>query len=195
MRIKKIIAQIYLAVFIPLLCHADEIDRSGESPKAMFDAGKIASLRQAAESGDAEAMFYIGACYSDGKGVSKDEAEGLRWYRKAAEAGGQKGMIIVACKYREGIGVPKDDAEAAKWFRKLAESGDIKSMHQLGRYYVEGSGVSQDLVQAYKWFNLAATRGYQAAGKIRDKLANVMTEGQIAEARKLCSEWKPTPIK
>ena len=192
---KKIIPQICLTVLLPLLCHADEIGRSGGSAKSMFDARELAGLQQAAKSGDTEAMFYIGSCFSDGIGVSKDEAEGLKWYRKAAEAGGKKGMFILACKYGNGIGAPKDDTESSKWFRKLADSGDVKSMYQLGRNYVQGSGVPEDFVQAYKWFNLAAARGDQSAGKTRDRLASAMTNEQIAEALKLCSEWKPTPIK
>lgn len=186
---KIILLQICLVILFPLLCHASDY------AKAMFDAGKLDELGKAAQSGDVEAMFYFGSCYSDGIGVPKNEAEALKWYQKAAEAGGQKGMTILALMYGSGVGAPKNDVESTKWFRKLAESGDRKSMHELGRKYVEGTVVPTDLVQAYKWFDLAAARGNQASVTIIDKLAKVMTSEQILEAKKLSREWKPAPAK
>jgi len=43
--------------------------------------------RAKAEQGDAEAQFNVGACYDNGTGVGKDEAEAVKWYRKAAQQG------------------------------------------------------------------------------------------------------------
>jgi TPR repeat protein len=40
-----------------------------------------------AQKGDANAQFTLGWMYLDGRGVSKDSAEALKWYRKAAEQG------------------------------------------------------------------------------------------------------------
>ena len=41
--------------------------------------------RKAAEQGNADGQFNLGACYRDGTGVGKDEAEAVKWYSKAAD--------------------------------------------------------------------------------------------------------------
>jgi uncharacterized protein len=43
--------------------------------------------RQAAEQGDAAAQVALGFRYERGQGVTRDEAEAVRWYHKAAEQG------------------------------------------------------------------------------------------------------------
>ena len=39
------------------------------------------------------------------------------------------------------------------------------------------------------WFNLAAAQGDEDGAKWRDKVADKMTPGQVAEAQRLASEW------
>jgi hypothetical protein len=48
---------------------------------------KELTLKQRAEQGDAEAQFNLGLMYGSGRGVEKDEKEGVKWIRKAAEQG------------------------------------------------------------------------------------------------------------
>jgi len=52
--------------------------------------------------------------------------------------------------------------------------------------YHMGRGVPLDNVQAYKWFTLAGA--VSAASQVADE----MTPAQIAEAKRLAHEWKPT---
>jgi len=42
---------------------------------------------KAAEQGNADAQYYIGAMYAVGVDVPKDRAEASKWFRKAAEQG------------------------------------------------------------------------------------------------------------
>jgi TPR repeat protein len=58
--------------------------------------------------------------------------------------------------------------------------------------YRNGKGVPQDYVMADMWFNLAAT-GNQDALQDRELVERLMTPAQIAEAKKLASDWKPRP--
>ncbi len=44
-------------------------------------------LRALAEQGDVNAQFNLGVRYGDGRGVSQDDAEEVRWYRLAADQG------------------------------------------------------------------------------------------------------------
>ena len=66
----------------------------------------------------------------------------------------------------------------------------------LGVRYKRGQGVAQDYVQAYKWFALSATLATRLQDRARaesnrDKVAAVMTPGQIAEGQRLVRDWKP----
>jgi hypothetical protein len=57
--------------------------------------------------------------------------------------------------------------------------------------YANGHGVPHDDVQAYVWCSLAAAGGNGAAAYYRDNFEKKMTPEQIAQAKKLASEWKP----
>ena len=55
---------------------------------APFDKSEaIALIKKAAEQGDADAQFYMGEIYHEGKAVETDLDEAAKWYRKAAEQG------------------------------------------------------------------------------------------------------------
>ena len=90
-------------------------------------------------------------------------------------------------------GVPKDYVEAAKWYHKTADQGDSSAQISLGMMYEHGAGVKQDLVQAYMWVSLAKAAGNKYTAISLDGIAARMTPGQIAEAKRLASAWKPTP--
>ena len=84
---------------------------------------KAEQWRKAAEQGDAKAQSRLGHCYFLGDGLSKDNAESLKWYRKAAEQGDAKAQWVLGMCYAYGDGVAQDKAEAVKWYRKAAEQG------------------------------------------------------------------------
>jgi uncharacterized protein len=82
--------------------------------------------------------------------------------------------------------------QAARWFRKAADQGEATAQGRLGVMYLAGVGVPQDYVQAYMWLDLSAARGMKRAVEERDQLVQSMTAPQIAQAKKLAREWKPT---
>ncbi len=81
-------------------------------------------------------------------------------------------------------------AEALAQWGAAAETGDARAMLALGRAHVKGLGVPQDYVEAHKWLNLAAGLGSVEAAAERDALAEDMTAGERAEARKLARAWR-----
>jgi TPR repeat protein len=93
--------------------------------------------------------------------------------------------------YEHGDGVAQNYAEAVKWYRLAADQGDADAQFFLGTMYEQGHGVPQDYVQAHMWYNLAGAQGHVDGVKFRDKMAGSMTPGQIAEAQRLASGWKP----
>jgi len=155
--------------------------------------------------------------YTEGKGVTQDYDEAIKWYKKAAEQGNsfaQKDLDIVLdyqeiiqlektavqgdakSQYRLGFiywrgqGVTKDNQEAVRWWKKAAEQGDAEAQANLGTMYELGEGVAENYIEAYKWYILAGAQGYKIA-EIRDTLRGKMTAQQIAEAQKLAKEFKP----
>ena len=114
----------------------------------------------AAELGDAQAQFFRGIMYEEGKGVPRDREEAVKWYRQAAEQGHVQAQSHLAVSYELGEGVQKDKEEAVKWYRQVAEQGDAEAQYFLGaKYYHGAGGVQQDYAQAMKWFRQVAERG------------------------------------
>jgi hypothetical protein len=90
-----------------------------------------ASLRKAAERGDAEAQYKLGLAYFEGEGVRQDQTEAVKWFRKAAEQGHANAQSNLGAAYFEGDGVKQDRAEAVKWYRKAAEQGHAPAQSAL----------------------------------------------------------------
>ena len=82
--------------------------------------------------------------------------------------------------YSEG-----DYATALKEWMPLAEQGNVGAQYFLGLMCLHGRGVPQDYVRAHMWWNLSASTGIEAAIKLRDGVAEVMTPSQIEKAQDL----------
>lgn len=111
------------------------------------------------------AESQVGYCYSRGKGVEKDEKQGLDWYMKAAKHGDAAAQYNLAYTYTTGALVELNTEEAFKWFLKSAEQGYALSQGQVGYRYYNGIGVSKNLEEAFKWFQKAANNGNVQAMK------------------------------
>jgi TPR repeat protein len=164
-------------------------------------------LRRSAMQGDRNAEEALGYLYSDQyaaehHGGPLNYSEAVVWYRKAAERGDRHAQFSLGSMYQDGKGVPKDEVEGAKWYLSAASEGDPNALIMVGFNYELGQGVPVNEVEALKWFDLAVDR--TAAGddyqrldlpsmtKPRDQIASTMKPEQIAEARRLADEWKPT---
>ncbi len=126
-----------------------------------------------------------------------DYETAFRLLQPLAKQGDAFAQFNLGIMYGQGRGVPQDKTEAMKWYRRAAERGDADAQFSLGTMYRLGRGVPQDFVQAYKWFALAALRFSASeqeyrdmAVENRDGVAAKMTPAQIAEAKKLASEWR-----
>ena len=82
---------------------------------------------RAAEQGDAEAQFGLGAMYYTGKGVPQDYKKAIQWYRKAAEQGNAEAQLVLGGMYYTGKGVPQNMAIAKKWFSRACNNGFKKA--------------------------------------------------------------------
>jgi uncharacterized protein len=181
-----------LPIVLTVLCALSACgDPNRRVAPAADQATKVEELRALAEQGNAADQFNLGVAYERGQGVSQDYQEAMRWYRLAAMQGDSAAQYKLCVMSDKGVGVPQDYQEALRWCRLAADQGQERAMYILGLYYHKALGVSQDLVRAHMWYNLAAAHGYQDGAKSRDRLAQLLTPAEIAEAQKLAREWKP----
>jgi len=88
-----------------VVCAADPI-----SDKEMADR-----YFQAAQSGDNDAQFYLGALYSAGVGRQRSDEQAFQWFSRAAEEGHSHAMLVLGGLYAIGRGTAKDNVNAYKW--------------------------------------------------------------------------------
>lgn len=140
-------------------------------------------LREAAESGNPDAMFELGSCYDRGWAVKSnkegafhvenDFEKACYWYQKAAESNNSRAMLYLGELYSEGRGVQQSHSEAFKWYMKAAECGDPEAMLNLGIAYEEGLDVERNYGEAFKWYQKASEPEYcksEAETKIEELL-------------------------
>lgn len=166
-----------------------EMHLKGDCGKGVEEAVKWFTM--AADRGNTEAQINLGSLYLKGKGVTQSDAEAAKWYRKAADQRNSTGQWMIGSMYAEGKGMLANEAEAANWYRRSADQGNVIGQRFLGEMYAKGRGVAQNYVQAFMWLTLAFEKGDTAAADIRNVFARKMKQGQIDEAKKLASQWRP----
>ena len=123
-----------------------------EDGTAAFDRGDYAialkKLRPLAEQGNALAQNSLGVMYVEGKGVSQDDDEAIRWFRKAADQGFALAQYNLGGMYGRGEGVPRDFVLAFMWF-SLAEKNGFQPASQL-RESAEAFLTPSQIVEAQK---------------------------------------------
>ncbi len=75
----------------------------------------------------------MGMLHLLGLGVTRDNAEAVKWIRKSAEQGYEYAQYFLGNMYVTGWDgvVPQDDTEAKKWMLKAAEQGNLDARRYL----------------------------------------------------------------
>ena len=123
----------------------------------------IVTLTLKAKSGEAEAQNALGEAYYDGKGVTENLTEAVKWFTKAAEQENAKAEYNLGNCYYYGNGVYQNYGEAVKWYTKAAEQEYAEAQNSLGYCYEFGEGVDKNLKEAVKWYTKAAEQGLPLA--------------------------------
>ena len=113
-----------------------------------------------------------------------DYATALREWRPLAERGVAEAQNNLGVIYHKGLGVLQDYGKAMHWYQKAAKQGYATAQFNLGLMYTLGLGIAEDYVSAHVWYNLASANGHSEAHKKRDSIAVLLTNRQIAKARK-----------
>jgi TPR repeat protein len=89
-------------------------------------------MRRAAEQGSPTGMMLLGMTQITGKGVPKDEIEGVRMVRRAVDSGSTRAMLIMANFHHQGLfGVGYDPAKANRLVAEAAKLGDPRAKDML----------------------------------------------------------------
>jgi len=79
---------------------------------------------------------------------------------------------------------------AYQLYEMAAVQGHVNSLTKLGIANLLGEGVPLDPVRAYMWLALAALHGDTAGESSLLALEQELSPEQLAEARKLATEWR-----
>jgi len=104
----------------------------GKGVKQSYEMAKIL-YEQAAQQGDASAIFDLGSLYHNGQGVEQSLETALEYYEQSAHLGHATAQFNLGCMYAKGQGVEQNMAAAIKWAKKAAVQGDENAIAQLQR--------------------------------------------------------------
>ncbi len=142
----------------------------------------VEMLQRAADNGNVDAQWELGAMYEFANHVTKDEAKALELYRRSADAGSPIGLYMVAHCYQHGIVVEEDrqmaDSLYAKSFAELIELApqeDIYVLNFVGSAYYWGDGVKADREKAFGYYLTSAKKGNP---ETQYKIGNCYETGQ-----------------
>ena len=101
--------------FLAIFCGAALLANAIACADAVSDREMADRYSQAAQSGDSEAQFYMGALYSSGVGRQRSDQDAFRWFSRAADQGHSHAMLVLAGLYAIGRGTSNDNLKAYKW--------------------------------------------------------------------------------
>lgn len=109
---------------------------TGAAADPASDRDMASRYFQAAQAGDDDAQFYLGALYSAGVGLPASDEDAFRWFSRAAEQGHSHAMLILAGLYTIGRGVQKNNAEAYKWAYIVASASKVEEFRNGARQLI-----------------------------------------------------------
>lgn len=155
---------------LAIFCCAFLASAPGAKASPASDQDMASRYLRAAQSGDDESQFYLGALYSAGIGVPRSDAEAFRWFSRAAAQGHSHAMLILAGLYAIGRGVPKDNVKAYKWAYIVSAASRVDefrdgSLQLMGvlETRMSAAEISQARSEAGQWHPVVTSRPAQSA--------------------------------
>ena len=158
-------ARLLTAAWLAALLGAASSVEPAKAAEGAAQAPSIASLRERAAAGNAEARYDLGVAMLCQRGLARDPGEAARLLRGAAETGHAGAQSVLGWMLMSGRGVPRNDTLAAGWLQRAAEAGDTAAQNNLGVLYATGQGVAHDHTAAERWFRAAADQGAEMAAE------------------------------
>ncbi|MGA9861352.1 MAG: tetratricopeptide repeat protein, partial [Terriglobales bacterium] len=145
--------------------------------------------RKAADQGERDGQFGLGARYLLGQGVPRNFEEARRWLAPAADRGHPYAQLLLAKIFETGEGGPVDTASAAKYYEEAANYGIAEAQYRLGRLLASNRSQETNLVSAYKWLVLAQDAVKESA-TTAEEVRKLLTPAQLAQAEHEIGAWR-----
>ena len=185
------------ALVVAVCCYttscADEKDRLSriidtvlEVSRRDYNAMPFDSLMRYAESGIAEAQYFVGFRYFDGSAGVRDSAEGLKWIRKSADGGDMYAPEALGILFNNGQLVPANPDSAVYWIERAAELDNGVCQARMADFRWHTAKTADDSITGYMWsglaiFNLFADNDKRAGDSLKADFASHLTLEQIAQ--------------
>lgn len=136
------------------------------------DEGRAyAFARDAMLSGFRPALYLMGLCYLEGRGVEKNPEEAHKWFSRfttwarALDAKKTNPVVMhsLAWCYASGNGVGKSSERAFSLYLKAAQQGHYLSQFKVGKCYLKGEGVDADIEKGLQIIKSVAGKGFPLA--------------------------------
>jgi TPR repeat protein len=133
------------------------------APSSGFaEEGRVAlqeDLLAKANAGDAQSQYLLGSALLTGRGVLRDQSEGLRWLRSAAAQGGHQYQVAFAAALQE----TGNATLAREWYARAVKQGNLVAAVNLAYLHLKGLGGPKDPRQALWLLEPAARHGEKVA--------------------------------
>ncbi len=114
--------------------------------------------------GNADAQYESGRCFSNGWGVNRDSVEAVQWYSKAAAKKHPMALGMMGYMHQQGLGGLKVDlTKAVEFYQQAADKGDPLGTCRLGFCYLNGTGLGKDPAKAFELMTQAAEKNLPLA--------------------------------
>lgn len=124
-----------------------------------FDEG-FGWLERAAESGDAEAQWYLGCLHLQVTRLPDPFNNAARWFERAAAQEFAPAFDRLADLHLTGLGAPQDDTAAAALITRSARQGYPTATATLAYLHTQGLGVTRDAHRAARLHAQAVAAGH-----------------------------------
>ena len=111
----------------------------------------------------APSIYYIGLCYLNGTGLTKNDEQACKFISNAAERGEPRAMYDLAVMTEEGIGTANNEALAHKYYESAATLDEPRALVEMAHRYLNGTMVGQDKATAETLLKRAAELKYPQA--------------------------------
>jgi hypothetical protein len=147
-----------LVTAMPILKRAADAGHAGAQSlygyilnKSEYTDDAVLYFRRAAEQGDADGQYGLGALYASGEGVSRDPVAARQWLERAGAQRHPQAVIVLSQAFLgSSLGFRRDPADAGglAWVAMAAELGSIPALDYLAKGYRSGAFGAPDVALA-----------------------------------------------
>jgi TPR repeat protein len=132
--------------------------------------------------GNAEAQYWLGGVYNDGRLVPRDTEKSASWFLKSAGQGYAPAERVVGLSFSKS-----DPVNCERWLLRAAEHGESEAQFWLGVAYEQNWFETTDIQEAVKWYRKAAVQGHPDA---QASLGQMYKDGEgVKQNYVLAAEW------